>query len=485
MISSIGRLHAHLRSPQPVERARYADWLGQLAGLDDIAPASATLADDEWVLIRHLPLALDWQLDASEAEIGARWQSALHAAINHALSRDDDTVVRYRSRQAALADLLYRSALGDDNRQWAWQQMGLVPRAPLASGDALLQGARSLLSEPVLIWPVLHRLIAAETRSAALSAVLRALPQAQWTTLLLSCPQTADFARAAMADPADAVTPGMAAPPADPASAPSPASPAALSLLDWAQRRPDLVLVHRDTLAVLLATLSSSAAQHSTRTAICFINAARRALQAPQPTPAPRAPTATGPTSTPPPLPEQAHEPLPTQPPLVDDLIPPPPELPDTGCDLPTAQAGLLFWLGQISTGQPALEDLPPLDDALPLWLRALGRALGCDDGDVALRAFCGGELPHGADTPPDIDALAQATASRWAAWVDALAPDLPAPRLQHICRRPGTLHIEPGWIELRLSLDQVETPIRRLGLDLDPGWLPWLGCVVKVRYEG
>ncbi|NMG49717.1 hypothetical protein GO613_16585, partial [Azoarcus communis] len=329
MISSIGRLHAHLRSPQPVERARYADWLGQLAGLDDIAPASATLADDEWVLIRHLPLALDWQLDASEAEIGARWQSALHAAINHALSRDDDTVVRYRSRQAALADLLYRSALGDDNRQWAWQQMGLVPRAPLASGDALLQGARSLLSEPVLIWPVLHRLIAAETRSAALSAVLRALPQAQWTTLLLSCPQTADFARAAMADPADAVTPGMAdpadavtpgmadpadavtpgmaAPPADPTSAPSPASPAALSLLDWAQRRPDLVLVHRDTLAVLLATLSSSAAQHSTRTAICFINAARRALQAPQPTPAPRAPTATGPTSTPPPLPEQAH----------------------------------------------------------------------------------------------------------------------------------------------------------------------------------
>ena len=43
---------------------------------------------------------------------------------------------------------------------------------------------------------------------------------------------------------------------------------------------------------------------------------------------------------------------------------------------------------------------------------------------------------------------------------------------------------MEPGWIELHLPLSSVETPIRRLGLDLDPGWLPWLGCVVRIIYE-
>jgi hypothetical protein len=34
------------------------------------------------------------------------------------------------------------------------------------------------------------------------------------------------------------------------------------------------------------------------------------------------------------------------------------------------------------------------------------------------------------------------------------------------------------------LPLDSVDTRIRRLGLDLDPGWLPWLGCMLKIRYE-
>jgi len=43
---------------------------------------------------------------------------------------------------------------------------------------------------------------------------------------------------------------------------------------------------------------------------------------------------------------------------------------------------------------------------------------------------------------------------------------------------------VEPGWIELVLPLDSVDTSVRRLGLDLDPGWLPWLGRVVKIRYE-
>jgi hypothetical protein len=35
----------------------------------------------------------------------------------------------------------------------------------------------------------------------------------------------------------------------------------------------------------------------------------------------------------------------------------------------------------------------------------------------------------------------------------------------------------------VRLSLDDVSTDVRRAALDLDPGWIPWLGVVVRFAY--
>jgi hypothetical protein len=42
----------------------------------------------------------------------------------------------------------------------------------------------------------------------------------------------------------------------------------------------------------------------------------------------------------------------------------------------------------------------------------------------------------------------------------------------------------DPGWIEVHLSLDDVSTPLRRARLDLDPGWVPWLGVVLRFVYD-
>jgi hypothetical protein len=53
------------------------------------------------------------------------------------------------------------------------------------------------------------------------------------------------------------------------------------------------------------------------------------------------------------------------------------------------------------------------------------------------------------------------------------------------IARRPGRVLADPGWIEIHLGLDQVRLDVRRAGLDLDPGWLPWLGAVVRFVYGG
>jgi hypothetical protein len=41
-----------------------------------------------------------------------------------------------------------------------------------------------------------------------------------------------------------------------------------------------------------------------------------------------------------------------------------------------------------------------------------------------------------------------------------------------------------PGWLEIHFSLDDVATDLRRAGLDLDPGFLPWLGVVVRFVYD-
>jgi hypothetical protein len=50
------------------------------------------------------------------------------------------------------------------------------------------------------------------------------------------------------------------------------------------------------------------------------------------------------------------------------------------------------------------------------------------------------------------------------------------------LARRPGLVSGAPGWIEVRLT-DEADPVVRRAGLDLDPGWIPWLGTVMRYLY--
>jgi hypothetical protein len=54
---------------------------------------------------------------------------------------------------------------------------------------------------------------------------------------------------------------------------------------------------------------------------------------------------------------------------------------------------------------------------------------------------------------------------------------------IRFVVERSGVIVADPGWIEVRFPLDGVSIEIRRAGLDRDPGWVPWLGVVVKVLY--
>jgi hypothetical protein len=54
---------------------------------------------------------------------------------------------------------------------------------------------------------------------------------------------------------------------------------------------------------------------------------------------------------------------------------------------------------------------------------------------------------------------------------------------LRDVVRRPGLVLLTRTDLDISLPLTSVDIRIRRVGLDLDPGWLPWFGRVVRFHY--
>ncbi|WP_313952979.1 hypothetical protein [Accumulibacter sp.] len=494
MSLTIDRLHSRFHSSQPLPARRRDEWLGAFAAADGDALGAGLVGDDEWLFIAQLPVAMRWSLDADATAVGENWQRQLRAAIEQALASGDDTqLIRYRSRTEAFADLLYRSALGERRRQWVWQRMGLIAHADGSAEQALAAGLASLVGEPAQVWPVLHRLLAAESETAALSALLRALPTTAWSRLFAASPRTAAYA--AVADLAGGATASVPAPASAVATAVRhalSACPQARDLLHWAATRGRFAARHREPLSVLLAALAWSAAgtpaaalrerllavRGELAAAIGAADAAavrglHRSVEqtAAEPGPGSQESLATAETAS------AISEP---------EALPALPQAPESIDWHDTEWGGSLFWLGRFAAAGAldwlaARPELPP--DALPLLLRATADALGLPDNEPAREAFCGGQLAPG-EVSPVLGDYAATLVAAWSAWLDEAAPELAVPRLQAVCRRRGRIRFESGWIELLLPLNAVDTSIRRLGLDLDPGWLPWLACVIRIRYE-
>ncbi|HEX6200541.1 MAG TPA: hypothetical protein VF150_09780, partial [Thermoanaerobaculia bacterium] len=165
----------------------------------------------------------------------------------------------------------------------------------------------------------------------------------------------------------------------------------------------------------------------------------------------------------------------------------------------PTDHAGLAFLLHVVAeldlvrellAGDPGGR-LP----ARPLrWtLHALARRLApVEPADPAALLFCGlgpdAEPPSVAAEPPDedearrLEELAGRIRERLRERLDDPRPASEV--VAEVTARSGTVVADPGWIEVRLPLSGISVPVRRAGLDLDPGWIPWLGVVVKVTYH-
>ena len=184
----------------------------------------------------------------------------------------------------------------------------------------------------------------------------------------------------------------------------------------------------------------------------------------------------------------------------LDPHDPRPLEVPGTDDDdlHRTSWAGLLFLLA--TAADAGIPDALLADEALrdhPLhWtLYHLGRRLvPARPEDPVLFAFSGtaptAHPPRPEPDPRAVEALdrhtlrwARATARR----LGEPGEDSDADGLEvviQIVARPGALSVWPGWVEVHLPLDGIDVAVRRAGLDVDPGWVPWLGIVVTFRYE-
>jgi hypothetical protein len=56
------------------------------------------------------------------------------------------------------------------------------------------------------------------------------------------------------------------------------------------------------------------------------------------------------------------------------------------------------------------------------------------------------------------------------------------SPRL--LLQRAAWMQLSATHLDVIFSFDQVDLSVRRLGLDADPGWVPWLGRIVNLHFE-
>ena len=66
--------------------------------------------------------------------------------------------------------------------------------------------------------------------------------------------------------------------------------------------------------------------------------------------------------------------------------------------------------------------------------------------------------------------------------WLQTALPQRDAP-LASVVWRPARLLVSRTHLDVWFTLDQADVELRRLGLDLDPGWVPWLGRIVSFHY--
>jgi hypothetical protein len=171
-----------------------------------------------------------------------------------------------------------------------------------------------------------------------------------------------------------------------------------------------------------------------------------------------------------------------------------------------TEYAGLYFLLNVLARlGIARAEAACSAPEFVPELVRALARSAGVAKHDPILAglARCATPEPGTADSAEVVQ-----TVSAVACWPTSMLerPVWQTTSLEHmlriwvvaarrfclrstgltlrfIVRRPGRIQVTKTELDVTLPLDTVDLRLRRAGLDLDPGFVPWFGKVVRFRY--
>jgi hypothetical protein len=449
------------------------------------------------ICVRAVDAPVRLGLAAADAALASAWSAALANAIRAAITHGAPEVIRYPSRRSALLDLAVSVADGRFEHAWAWRSLGLWARDEqgCSEGEAAEQLIRALVAEPEAIVPVLAHL----AERGRLGSLAERFAPAAFDELA-----HAALAAAGASEPSNAAAATVSRPRSRGGVSDHVRSPAAAV-------RAQLELAGRVVCASAIARALSedvrmSMAAPRVRRALALLAVleaspptlgrgrvelpyAVATLLAEKHTDDRRAGPRTGGSEA------EATATLEVTP----DVEPRVAANDVTTADVEpirTAEGGLLFLLHIV--GELDLADsfaaAAPLAARTVRWsMHALAGALrSLSDDDPAALAFAG--LPPDARPPSRDDDPAEpgeleAIAAAAAAVVTCLRERLERPEqptdevLDFVCKREAEVVAEPGWIELRFAQDEVSLDVRRAGLDLDPGYVPWLGTVVRFAY--
>ena len=448
---------------------------------------------DQIVLIQRLQAQVRLSAQHADATNARRWSDALATSLAHALQHAGPAELqRFSGRPQALRAFVADMLNGHTTRDWAWQRLGLLPgtdsryRSLGSQANTSAQRRAALLriladqpndpNEPDKGVPLLRGLL----RSGLWLRLIQMLDDGKLRGLTQSVlARLAGIATAGFTAVTDAAARSFSA-----GDSRATADTTAAVVPAWfiATQR----AAHTPQRAVWALRLAGMlAAPHQATRGAAAVDAQLRvwaaavaAGAAPAPEHGLRAATPT----------RKSTEPSTS---VADDAV----------AHDPTAHTehGGLLLLTPLLPTSGALALLQDADvwpaDALPQALHALALRLWPLAGDdAAALAFCG--LAPDAAPPPALPLTAQQDSALVEARrrvLQHLAERLPGDSsqqstigraLRFVLARRARISADPGWIDVHFSLLDVSTELRRAALDLDPGFLPWLGLVLRYRYE-
>ena len=462
-IVTIHRLEAKYRLPASHQAKSRLDGILEqvLESALEAALERAGVRTWEQICIRRLHVPVRLNLAMADAALLQAWIEALTRALLQARSAGpSEDLVRYRSRTHALFDVATGVATDRFERLWAWRLAG-VWRGP-DSPDGLTatnEWVARMSESPEAIASLLEVLATAVPVQIS-RGLMRRLTTRHWLTLAHAACRSSGISARALEDtdePGTVEVASLAQRAVEASALARLVSSAGSALLQTIELR-------RAVAALIALQQEPGGLQRR----IALVRAIADTLH-----PASRQTASLKPQ-------ESAAQPsAPARQSARPDLL------------LPIERAltefgGLLFLLSLVPVGE-LLSNFGQRPFRWVLHQLAL-LLVDTSANDPAVLAFAG--LPPNSEPPsrtnrPPADAE-QGVLRGVARGIETAASKIledPHPLL-FVCRRRAEVIADPGWIEIHFPMSEVSTEIRRAGLDLDPGWLPWLGVVMRFVYE-